>query len=1201
MMQKKCVMYAMVLAGLFTVGAAFSEDQSPTMSIRDRMYEKFQHLLSLRNNNNADRSAEAQTQLTTGCGVSFDKCLTEVQANTTSVALDFVWRQCDNSTCGCAQRTALSCNETCYAQHTGGQLQDCLLYDCSVSPQRPAGTQLSEISFYDSEGVKIDLTAAVVTSTGDTFPGEGTGNLVDGDINTQWLDSELAADITINVSTPIKPQFFSLTTGNADPGRDPIYFSVFALDSITKTYVKLATVDGRYDDYVGNATFTPNTSLTQSGKLDLFEAVNAYDNSQGPGACADALSGSFNCADNFCPSCTYAHYCDKECNLPGAAASMSPSTSFLIKIYSLRNNGICDGAGITDDEWWSEEQEIVRDKCGVPYLATKDWWCFSNHAGKVNCSKSGDACRVDGVQWQYDEASQVSYDIFESAPCGYVETCDDSGACLVDSLKQYLDFNPDSISAEGHVACNQMFNCIHGKAEDWTHNCTGNRVTIDWNRQKCNQSAICDNLNVVLTTLPEGEVNCALEHAEFYDKQQPEYLREIETKCAVDSCQHLGFGTPGNCKGGKMDCCMSVPNAAEEPVVSFNISAGSAEGQKIFKSKYLSCAETEYSLNFLTACPNSIAPKIFTSDEKCDQYTESLMWNDRLVGLEVCLGNYANYTILGNDGVVCNKTRVCDMGSTFYPRCDSKPIGLQTCSSVWFDNKWPLLNMTADADGTCRCPATHDCDVASGYCQEQNTIPITGVPAQDLTTAPATDVPVPSKAPGLFDTLVPFTAVPSIQTWTFTPNTGAPKTVAPPTPSPWTPSPPWTNMPGTALPGTSVPNVPPTAVPVTALPLPPTTTALPATAVPRTPLPLPPVATGLPITGLPETAVPVTPRTPLPLPPVATGLPTTGLPETAVPVTPRTALPLPPIVTGIPVSRTTAPETRPPPTSVPMTRVPLEVNATYAPDTSAPATAVPPTNAPPTSAPATSVPMTRVPLEVNATYAPDTSAPATDVPPTNAPPTSAPATSVPMTRVPLEVNETYAPDTSAPATAVPPTNAPPTSAPATSVPMTRVPLEVNETYPPDTSAPATDVPPTNAPPTSAPPTSVPMTRVPLEGNETYAPDTDAPATAVPPTSAPPTSAPATSVPVTRVPLEGNDTYAPDTDAPATAAPATSAPATNAPMTRVPLEGNNTYAPDTDAPSSVSAPDHNETLSPDSAGAPEGMYCSFVSLIPYHSH
>eukprot|EP00754_Rhynchopus_humris_P004704 Rhum_TRINITY_DN12371_c0_g1::Rhum_TRINITY_DN12371_c0_g1_i1::g.51393::m.51393 len=888
--------------GKYVPLASFEETKARVEQIMDAIEDE-----------GAERHAEVQTQIELGCENSLNHCNAYIFANATSAWLEIKWKNdCANRTCECAQDTAFRCNETCYAtSKTSGDLEYCLGHECTLERQQPAGSQLAEIFMYGEDEKQIDLTdhsVTVININGSHPAGEGPENLIDGDIATKWFDAN-RGDLYINFSQPLRVSSMQLVTANDFPDRDPSQFVIKFLDPTSGKYETVASINDNAFAKNDTAGFVPLARGAATQHINTTNCMNLYDVQNGEGACASAMAqNNLTCAKDMCPTCRWHGYCDALCNFVHCDV---PVTSIYIHISTLRNPGKCKGELLDRNDWWSREAAYVRDTCGVPWLAPDNWYCYSNRGGEVDCPASKDACQINQFQTTWDTTTKVYTDRFENEPCNQIEDCDDSMKCHLESYQDYLKVFPESVPPAALPVCQQLWNCIGGRFDQFMDNCTENHVTYDQWYKKCDQKKICAHLKEVQETIVHGPVSCQAEHEDLIVKDGLAQL-QIDVDCTERTCAQLGLGTIGKCgKYGGYDCCIngtSISAATSGPKLNWTVDGHSEIHNRVVQTT-MTCEQFEYYHNYKgLVCPYVDGPNLYKEDAHCKDWSWNILWDQaRLGSMQKCM----SYGPLWVDAFnkTCFFERVCDPASARIARCDTKPIGVQECSDPRLPLE-PYINMTMDAAGYCRCPETHDCQPESGYCKMK----------WNYTYPPSTLIPQP------VDTLAPTDTPSPIVTWdtptpmiylTETPETTAPDAAATPVPgAATTPTPAVTPVPNTPV--TATPGAVSTPAPAVSTPVPAVTTPTPGTVVTPAPGTASTPAPGTVATPAPGTAVTPTPGTAsTPVPAVTTPTPGTAstpapgtvatpAPGTAVTPTPGTAsTPVPAVTTPTPGTAST--------------------------------------------------------------------------------------------------------------------------------------------------------------------------------------------------------------------------------------------------------------------------------------------------------
>ena len=693
----------------------------------------------------AERHAEVQTRISQGCESSLHHCVGYIFANETSEWITDKWKDvCANRTCACAQNTAFRCNETCYANsQTSGDLEDCLIHECSLDRQQPAGSQLAEIRLYGADGKLIDLTdrsVTVININGSHPTGEGPENLVDGDISTKWFDAN-RGDLSINFTKPLQVSSMQLVTANDYPDRDPAQFVIKCLDPTSGKYVSVASINDNAFAKNDTAGVVPLARGAATHHINTTSCVNAYDVRYGDGACASFMAQhNVTCAKDLCPTCGTPGHCDVLCHF--VHCDVKACASIYIQISKLRNPGKCKGELLDRNDWWSREAADVRGTCGVPWLAPDDYFCSSNRRGEVDCARKG-ACQIDQFQTTWDSTTKVYTDVFTNEPCNQIEDCDDSMKCHLESYQDYLKVFPESVPPAALPVCQQLWNCVGGRFEQFLDNCTENHVTRDEWYKKCDQKKICAHLKEVQQAIVYGPVSCSAEHEDLTVNDGLAQV-QIDVDCTERMCAQLGLGTIGKCgKYHEYDCCINGTSISVSTTGPWN---GPVDGYPEIRDHVvqstMTCEQFEYYRNYKgLVCPYVDGPNLYKGDAHCKDWSWDNFWyQTRLGTIQKCLSSYGALWVIDVHGKTCFPERVCDPASARMARCDTKPIGVQECS----DPRLPLapyISMTMDAAGYCRCPESHACQPESGYCTMS-----TPAPGVVSTSAPGTAGPTP--APG---------------------------------------------------------------------------------------------------------------------------------------------------------------------------------------------------------------------------------------------------------------------------------------------------------------------------------------------------------------------------------------------------------------------------------------------------------------------
>ena len=1023
------------------------------------------------------------------CGAPVGKCVNDMfRDKQQSIGVDFLMRQCDNKTCGDSLGSILSCNDTCSSELLNQeQARDCSFH-CGLSMPAPAGMQLDLMSFHDNIG-RHD-TVSFSKDDMDSGVGEGISNL-DSPFSPKYFDRNISR-FNITFRTPhVNLSYFTMTTANDEPGRDIYDWKLEALQDNEWVLVHIPNISD-------STQLMPTDRHTETVKYPIKPlCYDVYDQQFGLGQCDHFINGAnpLDCATKFCPTCDYPRHCDYTCSLKGPTTNWCrtfPDGYSVLRFtpLKLRDNGTCVGSDIDADVWWTNETTKSHAKCGLPWLATDDWYCFSNKRNTINCPNERYDCTWNSVNTELNFTTGLYTDTFPNTKCHQIEEADDSKHCIADVWRAYYE------QFHAFYTCGIMWNCMRRDLSNYIDNCTANHVTYDMDGDKCDQGPLCKAINKTLSVMPEGNVSCDWEHARATGSAYP-FWGEIQSECAAELCDVFGDprAKPGYCdtdRPSMLTCCI-------DGVYLLNRTVNAARTYVTFP--LLTCEQLEYVQAFEDSCRLVSGPIKYMAPE-CKAFGENYIWKDRTQSLDSCKASGDIWRDKFN--ATCNTTRICDLaGSAVLGACDRKPVGIQKCTSsrvlsATSNETYLLQNMTLDNNGYCRCISPSICG-PGGYCSGELAPPDTPPPGPVDCSSPQA-VTCLTAWQGCTDPAAPIPDIWGIRCVDYVDNTkctvpwckaaltpeplmqltDAPPTLAPPTISPRTATP--TLSPEVPIPTSFAP-----AIPVV-------TPSPPSTLVPSPPTSLSP-ATHVP-TASPVTA---TPGVPIPTSPPATHVPTAS-PVTATPGVP-TSPPATHVPTASPVTATPGVPTSPPATHVP-TASPVTVGPTPSPkmptNAPIPAPAIPtvgPTPSPkmPTDEPATAAPMSTtsptVPLPTTVSRAP-LPPPSTPVPDTSGP---QPATPTPSTLSPMQ---TTVPQTDSPLSSpVPNTNSPAgvisTPVPATDAPVT--------TPVPDTTSPATTpVPNTNSPAR----TPVPNTYSPVN---THIPETLTPV--MPNTTAPVTTAP----------------------------------------------------------------------------------------------
>ncbi|WP_193213681.1 CotH kinase family protein [Luteolibacter marinus] len=143
--------------------------------------------------------------------------------------------------------------------------------------------QLSEFSFFSSTG-PVAAVPAVSNPGGNNPDGEGPANLVDGNVNTKWLDFN-RSPVVFNFGTPTNVHHYGFTTANDASGRDPVRW-LFQGSNDGSNWTTLddqsqATVDypdtrfASYEFSLNQVTDAPAMAFTvTAGTVESGTAVN---------------------------------------------------------------------------------------------------------------------------------------------------------------------------------------------------------------------------------------------------------------------------------------------------------------------------------------------------------------------------------------------------------------------------------------------------------------------------------------------------------------------------------------------------------------------------------------------------------------------------------------------------------------------------------------------------------------------------------------------------------------------------------------------------------------------------------------------------------------------------------------------------------------------------------------------------------------
>eukprot|EP01060_Flectonema_neradi_P009492 TRINITY_DN16758_c0_g1_i3.p1 TRINITY_DN16758_c0_g1~~TRINITY_DN16758_c0_g1_i3.p1 ORF type:complete len:1232 (+),score=242.35 TRINITY_DN16758_c0_g1_i3:51-3698(+) len=1020
------------------------------------------------------------------CGAPVAKCVNDMfKDKQQSAWIDFMMRDCDNATCGASFNAVMNCNDTCSSELLNQeQSRDCS-YKCGLSMPAPEGMQIELMTFYDSGSQHF--TPSFTKDDQDTPPNEGIVNLMSPFLPKYFDRNVSSFNITFNNQNRVNVTHFTFTTADDEPGRDIVDWKLEALLDDGSGWALISMLN-----FSNSSQLTPEARRTQTTMFPVEPiCYDKYDQQYGLGQCDYYVNqASIDCATKFCPTCEYSGYCDYTCSLKGAATNWCPAfpngyTTLRFTPLKLRDNGTCVGEDIDRDVWWTNETTKAHKKCGLPWMATDDWYCFSNVRNTIDCPNEKYDCNWNSVNTELNFTTGLYVDTFQNAKCNQIEQADDSHYCIANIWEQYYE------QVAKFYTCGIMWNCMRRDISGYIDNCETNHITYDMDGDKCDQKPICAAINKTLSIMPQGNVSCDWEHARATGSSYP-FWNEILDECSAKLCDVFGDprAKPGYCDVDRpemMTCCV-------DGVYVLNRTVNDARTYVTFP--LLTCDQLEYLQAFEDSCRLVSGPIEYMAPE-CEAYGEAYIWKDRLQSLDGCLAQGDIWRDKYNK--TCNTTRICDLaGSAVLGACDRKPVGLQKCSSsrvqpsTW-NTTFLLQNMTLDNDGYCRCIAPSVCG-PGGYCSGVLAPPDTP-PPPPVNCSSSQAISCLTAWQGCTDPMAPIPDIWGIPCAEYVEN---PTCTTPYCAAMFTPVPLNTLTPATSAPVTLTPRVDPTPAPITQSPRTAIPTHFPTLVPTYLPTPGPPTPRTFVPTTVP-TDVPPPPRTPVP-----TAVPTPGppIPRTFVPTTVPTDVPPPPrtlvptavpshltaVPTGVPAMPTAIPTGVPATTAVPshLTAVPTGVPAM---PTAIP-TGVPATTAVPSH-------LTAVPTGVPGT--PRTDQPA--IVPTTAP-TTAPTT--PKTMLP-------AGESAAPTTA-------PTIAP-TMAPVPKTMLPAGESAAP-TTVPTMLPAGQSAAPTTAP-TMAPVPRTMLPAGQSAAPT--AIPTAVPPRTplpsgqtAVPTTIPATVAPSSRI-------------------------------------------------------------------------------------